>query len=208
MSETVRLIYGHDPLCGWCWGFAPALAALRAARPALGVDLVLAGLVTGARVGPYAAMKGYIQGASGRLAAVTGRRPSPAFFDLIGRADVISDSAPPSAVLAAARAVAPEAVLDLADAIQDAHFDAGHALGDPETYAPILARLGLPAGLADILHDPARVRTLAEGEFARGRALGIASFPTLILATPNGLRPVDLAYDAPGLIAAVDRAGG
>ena len=41
---TTRLIYAFDPLCGWCYGFAPALRALRQALPALEVELRIGGL--------------------------------------------------------------------------------------------------------------------------------------------------------------------
>ena len=43
MSKT--LIYVHDPMCSWCYGFAPALAALRAGLPPdLGYRRLLGGL--------------------------------------------------------------------------------------------------------------------------------------------------------------------
>jgi putative protein-disulfide isomerase len=61
------LIVGIDPLCGWCYGILPALRALNEAEPGLPMRAVMAGLVTGDRVGPYAQMEGYIRGASERL---------------------------------------------------------------------------------------------------------------------------------------------
>jgi hypothetical protein len=61
------LLYGFDPLCGWCYGIAPAVRAVAAAFPGLEIRLVMAGLVTGDRVGPDAAMEGHIRTASDRL---------------------------------------------------------------------------------------------------------------------------------------------
>ncbi len=55
-----ELLYGFDPLCGWCYGVAPAMRRVAADHPDLPVRLVMAGLVSGDRVGPYAAMEGYI----------------------------------------------------------------------------------------------------------------------------------------------------
>jgi putative protein-disulfide isomerase len=194
----MRLIYGFDPLCGWCYGFVPAVRAVRAAFPDLAVRLVLPGLVTGTRVGPYAAMEGYIRGASVRLKAVTGRAPAPAFFDLIRRPGVIGDSAPPVAVLAAARDRDPARALDLAAAMIEAHFRDGADLGDPATYPPLLTAVGLD-GMAVPGPDAAAAVMAAD------RAEGIASFPTLILDTPTGRRVMPSLYDPSEVTAWVAR---
>ena len=41
-----RLLYVMDPMCSWCWGFAPVLEALteQAAAAGVGLQLVLGGL--------------------------------------------------------------------------------------------------------------------------------------------------------------------
>lgn len=168
------LVYGFDPLCGWCYGFVPAMRALRAALPDLPVRLTLPGLVTGERVGPYAEMEGYIRGASQRLAAVTGRAPSEAFFDTIRRPGVLGRSAPPCLVLAAARDRDADGALDLAHRVTEAHFEDGADLNHPATYPPLIEAAGLDMPLPDLEADAA---PLWEGE----RRFGIASFPSLIL---------------------------
>src|SRR5690606_34435684 len=42
-----RLIYIMDPMCSWCWGFAPVLDALQSAHPQLPLHLVVGGLRPG-----------------------------------------------------------------------------------------------------------------------------------------------------------------
>ena len=42
-----RLIYIMDPMCSWCWGFAPVIDALQAAHPQLPLHLVVGGLRPG-----------------------------------------------------------------------------------------------------------------------------------------------------------------
>ncbi|HCN45385.1 MAG TPA: disulfide bond formation protein DsbA, partial [Pseudomonas sp.] len=46
---TARLLYVMDPMCSWCWGFAPVAAALIAQAQQAGVEtrLVVGGLRTG-----------------------------------------------------------------------------------------------------------------------------------------------------------------
>lgn len=189
------LIYGFDPLCGWCYGAVPAIRALAAARPDLPVRLAMSGLVTGPRAGPYAEAEGYIRGASERLAAVTGRKPSDAFFDLIARPGVRGDSGPPSVAVHAVQRARPDAALPFAHAVLEAHFGQGHDLGRRETYAPLLARHAPGVALPD-LDDPARQ---AEA-WREGRALGISSFPTLLLRRDGRAEALPMAYDPDALV--------
>jgi putative protein-disulfide isomerase len=192
------LLYGFDPLCGWCFGIAPAIRAVAAAHPGLDLRILLAGLVTGDRVGPYALKSGYIRQASARLDAVTGRRPSEAFFDLIARPGVVADSTPPAAAIAQVARAAPDKAVAFAHAVIEAHFEGGADLGDPGTYPPLLAAAA-PSVAAIDLSD----RASAEAAFAEGRALGLASFPTLFLAQGGTVRALPTEYRPDRLVALV-----
>ena len=46
---SARLLYVMDPMCSWCWGFAPVAEALVKQAQAVGVEmhLVVGGLRTG-----------------------------------------------------------------------------------------------------------------------------------------------------------------
>jgi len=190
-----RLIYGFDPLCGWCFGLVPAMRAVQAAMPDLPITLVLPGLVTGARVGPYAEMEGYIRGASARLMAVTGRAPDEAFFEMIRRPGVKGDSGPPTAVLAAVQHAAPDRVLSLAHAMTEAHFITGADLNCTMTHRRLLDEMGLDLPTPD-LHDTA----LIAATWAAGRGHGIASFPTLIYEAGTERSVLPSVYDPDALI--------
>jgi len=200
---TRRIVYAFDPLCGWCHGFGPALDALRAAFPDISVDLRLGGLVTGARIGPYAAMGPYIRGASARMTAVTGVPLGAAFFDrILGDHDIITSSIPPCDVLLQARAVDQARVPDLARAMQDAHFAHGADLNDPSVHADLAARLGLD--LQPDVPGPHDLRPALAAEFAATRALGVASYPTVLVAAENRPpRGVDLSYDPAEMVGRV-----
>lgn len=193
-----RLLYGFDPLCGWCFGGVPAMRALAAALPGLPVDLAVPGLVTGDRVGPYAAMEDYIRGASVNLLRVTGRAPSDAFFDLIRRPGVRGDSGPPALVLAAARDRDPARAVDLAHRVTEAHFIRGADLNDPATYPDLIRAAGLDMPVPD-LSD----RAAAEALWDRERRHGIARFPTLILMRDGRGRVLPGTYDPAALVALV-----
>ncbi len=194
------LIYGMDPLCGWCYGIGPAIRRVVADHPGVTVRPVLAGLVTGPRVGPYAEMEGYIRQASQRLKAVTGRAPSEAFFDMIRRPGVRGNSAPPSVAIGAVRQAHPDHLLDFALRVTDAHFSIGADLNDPSSYHAILEDMGLSLDLPDLQDIPA-----AQAEWQAGRALGLASFPSLWLVQDGVPVPLAVDYDPARLSDAVAR---
>jgi putative protein-disulfide isomerase len=195
-------VYGFDPLCGWCFGLVPAMETLASARPDLEIEVALGGLVVGARVGPYAAKADYIREASARLEAVTGRRPSEAFFRrVLGAPDVVASSVPPSRAIQQARERAPDRALAFAHAVQEAHFRDGRDLNDPGLYDELAARSGIPPGF-DVPPPDAMPEPLAS-EIARTRSLGIASFPTLLAETDGALLRLPHAYRPDELLAVV-----
>ena len=207
-TDTPRLIYGFDPLCGWCYGLIPAMRRLRETRPTLPVELVCGGLVTGDRVGPYREMAGYVRAASARMTAVTGQALSDAFFALIEGSDSPerSASAPPTRAILAVRARGDDA-LGYAHALQEAHFSDGLDLNAPQTHRRVARRLGIePPPLAGLASIDEREPAVA-AEFARARALGIASFPTVLAVVPGGTaRPVSVDYDPETFVARADAA--
>jgi putative protein-disulfide isomerase len=189
--SRISLIVGYDPLCGWCYGIIPALRALAQARPDIPQHILLGGLVSGDRVGPYAAMEGYIRAASETLRAVTGRAPSDAFFDLIRKPGVLGDSAPPSIVIAHVQKLAPHALPEFAHAVTEAHFEEGRDLNDPQTYADLFQRMGLALNVPDLTDAATRARNV----WSEARALRIERFPTLILSVGGRLVPLPTVYD-------------
>lgn len=197
-----RLVYGFDPLCGWCFGFIPALEALTQQRPDIPIELRLGGLVTGERVRPYSEMENYIAGASSRLLAVTGQVLGEAFLGkLLKRSDVIASSIPPSAAILQVREKYPERALAFAHSVQAAHFRDGQDLNDLATYGPLLERLELDVTLE--LPAPDRPGPALQREFDETRALGISSFPTTLITQEGTTTTLPSEYQPPVFVAKV-----
>ncbi len=80
-----HFLYVADPLCSWCYGFAPVmdqLAAHFAGR--LGVRVIMGGLRAGNTKAMRAEDKAYIKDAWTRVAAASGQKFDHAFFDREG----------------------------------------------------------------------------------------------------------------------------
>ena len=207
-TDVPRLIYGFDPLCGWCYGLIPAMRRWRDLRPDVPVELVCGGLVTGDRVGPYREMAGYVRAASTRMTQVTGQALSDAFFALIEGPDSPerSASAPPTRAILAVRERGDDA-LGYAHALQEAHFRDGLDLNAPDTHRRVARRLDTePPPLEGLASTDEREPAVA-AEFARARALGLRSFPAVLAAGPDGTaRAVAVDYDPETFVARADAA--
>ncbi len=185
-------VYGYDPICGWCYGAAPAVRAVARLLP---VRLAMAGLVVGPRVGPAFEMESYVRAAAGRLEAVTGRAPSEAFYGWMRRPDAIAASGPPAVAVHAVQRERPDAAVAFAHAVTEAHYAEGMDPNDASAYAPLLGAHAPGVTLPD-LHDPA----LAEAAFAEGRAIGIAAFPTFLLERDGRYETLPSLYEPEALV--------
>ncbi len=191
-------VYGYDPICGWCYGAAPAVRAVARILP---VKLAMSGLVVGERVGPAAAMEPYVRQASERLRAATGRAPSEAFYRWMRSPGAVAASVPPAVAVDAVRRKRPEAAVAFAHAVTEAHYGEGMDPNDPDAYTVLIAEHAPGVVLPDI-HDP----SLAEAAFAEGRRLGIRSFPTFLLERDDGsIVELPTLYDPNALLREIEK---
>jgi len=189
-----QIIYGYDPLCGWCYGFIPALQALKRHRPDIEVQLKMGGLVTGERIRPYKEMAEYIKGASTRMAAVTGQHLGQAFFErILLRDDILSSSYVPCAAILQMRQTHPTRVLDFAYGIQTAHFRDGEDLNTLVTYESITKSLGIAIDFE--LPTVRELPTTLAAEFHNTRSLGINSFPTILVEIAGKWQALPTLYE-------------
>ena len=200
-----ELLYGFDPMCGWCYGFAPALSRLLEAMPSLHVQIEMSGLFVGARARPYKDMVDYISRAAPKMEAVTGQLLGEGFHHMMRHTDARADSAPPVRAIVAVQRAAPDRVLDFVHELQRAHFVDGEDICEPGPVERVAARVGAPALALPGYEDTTHLHPDVVEAFARGKALGIRSFPSLAVRAEPGApwRWFDVEYDPEVLLRAV-----
>ncbi|AXQ49209.1 DsbA family protein [Pseudomonas vlassakiae] len=180
---TARLIYVMDPMCSWCWGFAPVAAALiaQAAEAGVSTRLVPGGLRTGGSALDGSTRK-YILEHWQAVAEATGQ---PFRFDGAMPDGFVYDTEPACRALVTARELDAERVWPLLALIQRSFYEQGVDV----TRAPQLVELAEQAGFDRerfaqqfTSHD---IRAATSADFSWVQDLGIAGFPTL-LAERNG----------------------
>ncbi|EON90553.1 DSBA oxidoreductase [Marinobacter lipolyticus SM19] len=151
MNTTLRYLF--DPLCGWCYGAAPALSSLLEV-PGATIELLPTGLFAGEGARPmdddFAA---YAWNNDQRIARLTGQSFTERYREeVLGDRRQFFDSGPATVALTAVSLTAPARELDVLKAIQCARFVDGKNITDLKLLASLLASLGLEEAAAVVEH--------------------------------------------------------
>ncbi|QXH37086.1 DsbA family protein [Pseudomonas muyukensis] len=193
---SARLLYVMDPMCSWCWGFAPVAEALIAQAREAGVDtrLVPGGLRSGGSALDASTRKYILE----HWQAVHDATGQGFRFDGAMPDGFVYDTEPACRALVTARELDAQGMWRLLKLIQASFY----AQGVDVTHAPQLVDLAAQAGFdreafaAHFASHDSRAATAAD--FAWVQDLGIAGFPTLLAERngqlallTNGYQPLD-----------------
>ena len=142
---SARLLYVMDPMCSWCWGFAPVAQALVEQAQAAGVDvhLVVGGLRTGSGAALEPTTRRYILE---HWQAVTDATGQPFKREGALPDGFVYDTEPACRAIVTARSLAPDCAWTLLGLIQRAFYVEGRDV----TLAPVLVELAEQAGIPRI----------------------------------------------------------
>ncbi|MEC5384708.1 DsbA family protein [Uliginosibacterium sp. H3] len=195
-APQATLHYIFDPLCGWCYAASPLLRAFSSSPLGESVALRLhPGLLFEGPRELGLPFRQHILEADQRIHQLTGVPfGAPYIARVKNPAPIILDSTLPSLSVLAAEALAPAAGLDMLEAIQQAHYEAGHDVCQPERLQALAIARGLPADAFDAMQGSQREALFGEVRIARAmlQASGGQGFPTFVLET--GKRRVRLDH--------------
>ena len=181
MSKRPHVLYVADAYCGWCFGFGPGLKEFEAANgDRVDFRVISGGLFVGERVQPISQFT-HIPEANARIARLTGVRFGPAYDAVLEQGSFVMDSAAAAAGLAALRSQNEGKGIEFFDQIQQAFYGEGRSLSEPETYARIATASGLDSDRTKHMLASGEAAKLAQADFAMARALGVTTYPTLLV---------------------------
>ncbi|OZA14798.1 MAG: protein-disulfide isomerase [Hydrogenophilales bacterium 17-62-8] len=173
------LWYFADPMCSWCWGFSPAIEALRETyHDRLKIALVLGGLRPGTTAPMTAAARDEILHHWQQVHARSGQ---PFRFDGALPDGFIYDTEPASRAVVTAGGLDPSTIFAMFQAIQTAFYAEGRDVTQPAVLAELAAGLGIDMAAFQHAFDSDAARTRTQAHFAHSRKAGVRGFPTLIL---------------------------
>jgi len=193
---TARLLYVMDPMCSWCWGFAPVAAALIAQARDAGIQtrLVPGGLRSGSSA-LDASTRRYILEHWQAVAEATGQvfRFEEALPD-----GFVYDTEPACRALVAARAIDAARAWSLLDLIQQRFYQHGEDVTRPVQLVNLAEQAGFDRAAFAEAFTRADTRMATAADFSWVQDLGIAGFPTLLAERngqlallTNGYQPLD-----------------
>jgi putative protein-disulfide isomerase len=195
----MRLLYVGDPMCSWCYGFGKELGALAALHPELALEIVVGGVRTGVTDVLDDTGKQFRLGHWARVEAASGLPFNRAA--LLAREGFVYDTEAICRAVVTARMVAPAADhLAVFRRLQHAFYVDGLDTTDGRVLAGVLAAALAAQGDAidaDALYQRWRAdATVAatRADFVRARALGVRSFPALLLETGEGIVEISPGY--------------
>ncbi len=196
-----HLLYIADPMCSWCYGFAPVIEAI---ATHFGDRLPVRTMVGGLRAGNTRAMgpsdKDYIRTAWTRVNAATGQPFDHAFFERDG---FVYDTEPACRAIVTMRNLAPEKPLAFKGAISAAFYGANRDTTSAEVLADLAAEAGTDRAAFLDAFCSADIRNETARDFHTAKDMGVEGFPCLLAGTAptyamvtNGYRPLDGMIEA------------
>lgn len=212
MAESERrILYFADPMCSWCWGFAPVISELVAqVEDRVPVRLVMGGLRTGTTRPMSERVKAEVRHHWEEVHATTGQPFDFSFFD---REGFIYDTEPACRATVVMHGRARSQALAYLKAVQAAFYAANRDVTELQTLADLAEPFGLAAdAFAEDFLSPAAVQTTL-ANFQLTQALAVGGFPTVILRDSDGFACLTAGYQplaalAPLLEEWLDRGSG
>ena len=185
------LIYVGDPMCSWCYGFAPELEqVVDRFSEQLDLELVMGGLR------PYnqetmTDLKSFLTHHWEDVHKASGQ----AFeYGILDRSDLAYDTEPPSRAAVVVRQLDPDKELAFFKQIQVDFYKNNKDLSQAESYHDNLKNLGLDTVQFDQLFNADPAKQAIRNDFERARQFGVSSFPTMLLQIDDEVKVVAKGY--------------
>jgi putative protein-disulfide isomerase len=184
MTQQRILWYFADPMCSWCWGFAPVISAIKERYAAqMKVALVLGGLRPGTTEPMTPAAREEILR---HWRDVQQRSGQPFQFDDAMPDGFIYDTEPPSRAIIAVSIIDPDMTFAYYKAVQESFYARGKNITQPETLAELVVNQGMDRDHFLKLFDSGEVKAKTRRHFQMSRESGVRGFPTTVLQDESG----------------------
>ena len=177
MSPTIY--YVVDPMCSWCWGFAPVWREFVSEIPeSVAVVDLMGGLAPDNEAPMDSAMRQYVQDAWGAVNARTGAEFNFEFWD---KCEPKRSTYPACRAVIAAGEQASGARSLMYDAIQRAYFLEARNPSDAEALECVAGEIGLDRKqfTEDLGSD--HINRIFQLELESVAKLGVSGFPTIVV---------------------------
>jgi putative protein-disulfide isomerase len=193
MNEKT-LWYIADPMCSWCWGFAPIIKETRLNYSEnLKIELVMGGL----RSGKLAMASGQRAEILNHWKAVNERTGQPFSFEGAMPEGFIYDTEPSCRGIVAMSLINPSLVFTLLESIQFGFYVEQKDVTNPKILAQLAGKIGVDMDLYLQVFESDEVKNKVSIHFDKVRQWGVNSFPTVAVQNAAGYSVLNRGYCLP-----------
>ena len=202
-EPTPKLIYIGDPMCSWCYGIAPELEkTIDHLGTSVELEIVLGGLR------PYntetmSDLGDFLRDHWKHVYEASGQEFT---YDILSNSQITYDTEPPCRANVVVRDMAPNKLLAFFKATQTAFYKENKNLHLKESYTAILTELDIDTAEFNRLFSSEEMKEKVKLDFQRSAALGVRSYPTILLQQGENVSVVAQGYaKADKMIAAIEK---
>jgi putative protein-disulfide isomerase len=191
IEPTLRkeLILVADPMCSWCWGFAPVLSAI---REHYGDKLALTLIVGGLRVGNDKIMdaetKTYIHRHWKEVSKASGQ---PFDFNFFEREEFVYDSELACRACVTVRGIKPEVTLNYLELLQRSFYANNRDITNFSVLNSLAVSLGIDSENFTTIFQSKEARAATFDDFQVALNLGVTGFPTIVAVDKSSVEDAD-----------------
>ncbi|MEL0646280.1 DsbA family protein [Pseudoalteromonas agarivorans] len=189
-----KLIYVHDPMCSWCWGFRPTWLNLKSElennfKDILTIEYKVGGLAPDSQAPMPQNMQDMLQNTWRKIAAQLGTQFNYAFWQ---ECQPRRSTYPACRAALIARKANKEA--DMVAAIQHAYYLNAQNPSDEKTLIELAQHIGLDKADFESSLQSNQINDELNKELAYAHSLPIQGFPSLVLINNDKAFPIDINY--------------
>lgn len=189
-EKNPLIIYIADPMCSWCYGFAPVIAQIKDAYPTFEFRTVMGGLRPGgtdnlADMGEFLAE---------HWNEVHERTNQPFNHGILGDRNFLLDTEPGCRAVVAARHLGIKDDLEFFHNVQKAFFVDNSSMISTKTFAKLAEKVGLSKEDFIQTFESEEIKYDTRAEFQLSSEMGISGFPSVIIRHKEELFLVSNGY--------------
>ena len=178
-----EIIFVVDPMCSWCWGFAPVIEALRKSDAST-FSLVVGGLRSkGEMIWDESSIR-YLQGHWEQVAKSTGQPFSNILFE---KEHFDYNTYPACKALVSVRELfGMQKAFEYLHTLQNSFYARGEDITQFKVLMELLDSIDVDVEKFDTFYKSERAQLLMEHDFAKARSMGANAFPSVVIIDEEG----------------------
>ena len=192
LLDILHLIYVMDPMCSWCYGFAPVIKqVIEDQKETMQFKLVMGGLRPDTEKPLDEQMKETLKHHWQDVEKATGQPMDYAFFERDG---FIYNTEPGCRAVVTMRYLKPASEFDMAAEVQRAFYARNQDVTQPEVLAAIASKFGMEEDAFLKNFNSEEMKEKTQQDFTIARHLQANAFPSLYLLNGTNIHLLARGY--------------